>query len=229
MLDRVARWKPNASGRLAEAAMALFAERGYAKTTVEDIAARAGLTERTFFNHFGDKREVLFAGSERFVNQIVDAVRAAPKSAPPLDAVLSAYESTSDLFEERRPFSRERSALIAAHPELQERELIKMMLLAAAITEVLKQRGTSASTASLAAEAGAAAFRVGFEQWTQDPKDRSLTFHLRAARRQLEGVVGGAKGRAMRSAPSVGARTRRRARVSVGHRGRTDRRGRRTR
>ena len=175
--------------------MALFAERGYAKTTVEDIAARAGLTERTFFNHFSDKREVLFAGSELFVNQIVDAVRAAPKSAAPLDAVCAAIESTNDFFEARRPFARKRSALIAAHPELQERELIKMMSLAAAVTDVLKQRGTSASAASLAAETGVAILRVGFEQWVQDPKDRSLAVHLRAARRQLEAVVGGAKRR----------------------------------
>jgi len=173
--------------------MALFTERGYAKTTVEDIAERAGLTERTFFNHFSDKREVLFAGSEQFVNQIVDAVRAAPRAQPPLDAVLSAYESTNDFFEERRPFARKRSALIAAHPELQERELIKMMSLAAAITEALRQRGTSASGASLTAETGAAIFRVGFEQWLHDRKDRALAVHLRAARRQLEGIVGGAK------------------------------------
>jgi AcrR family transcriptional regulator len=187
---QVARWEPNASGRLTEAAMALFAERGYAKTTVEDIAARAGLTERTFFNHFSDKREVLFAGSEHFVNQIIDTVRAAPRSVAPLDAVLAAYESTDEFFEARRPFARKRSALIAAHPELQERELIKMMSLAAAIAEVLKQRGVSASAASLAAEAGTAILRVGFEQWVHDRKDRNLVFHLRAARRQLEGVVG---------------------------------------
>jgi AcrR family transcriptional regulator len=196
MFPGVARWEPNASGRLTEAAMALFAERGYANTTVGDIAARAGLTERTFFNHFADKREVLFAGSEAFVKQIVDAVRAAPKSVPPLDAALSAYESTNDFFESRRPFARKRSALIAAHPELLERELIKMMSLATAITEALEQRGASASAATLAAAASGAIFRVGFEQWTHDAKDRSLTFHLRAARRQLEGVVAGAKRRA---------------------------------
>ncbi len=191
----MARWEPNASGRLTDAAMALFAERGYAKTTVEDIAARAGLTERTFFNHFSDKREVLFAGSEHFVKQIVDAVRAAPKSDPPLDAVCAAYESLSDFFEARRPFARKRSALIAAHSELQERELIKMMSVAAAVAEVLVQRGSAASTASLAAETGSAILRLGFAHWVQDPKDRSLAFHLRAARRQLEGVVAGAKRR----------------------------------
>ena len=133
---------------------------------------------------------MLFAGSQHFVKQIVDAVRAAPKSSPPLDAVLSAYESTSDFFESRRAFARKRSELIAAQPELQERELIKLMSLAAAIAEVLSERGASVSLASLAAEAGAAIFRVGFEQWITDPKHRSLAFHLRAARRQLEGIVG---------------------------------------
>ena len=169
--------------------MALFVERGYAKTTVGDIAARAGLTERTFFNHFTDKREVLFAGSELFAKQIVDVVRAAPKSEPPLEVVLAAYESTNDFFEERRPFARKRSELVAAEPELLERELIKMMTISAAITDVLKQRGTAPSSATLASEAGAAIFRVAFEQWTRDPKDRSLTSHLRAARRQLEAVI----------------------------------------
>src|SRR5256885_9802253 len=141
--------------------MALFAERGYAETTVGDIAERAGLTERTFFNHFSDKREVLFAGSAQFVSHVVDAARAVPKSASPLDVVVAALESTNDFFEERRPFSRKRSALIAAHPDLQERELIKMMSLAAALAGVLKQRGTSPSAASLAAETATAILRVG--------------------------------------------------------------------
>ncbi len=170
--------------------MALFLERGYAKTTVGDIAERAGLTERTFFNHFSDKREVLFAGSDEFVNGIVDAVRAAPKSQPPLDAVIAAYEATSDFFEGRRAFAKIRGELIGGHPELQERELIKMMSLAAKITEALKERGTTASSATLASETGAAIFRVAFEQWLQDPKHRSLAFHARAARRQPEVVIG---------------------------------------
>jgi AcrR family transcriptional regulator len=191
----VARWEPNAADRLTEAAMALFEERGYGKTTVGDIAERAGLTERTFFNHFSDKREVLFAGSDQYVARIVESARAAPKSQRPLDVVLAAYEAMSDFFAERRPFSRRRSALIAAHPELQERELVKMLSVAAALTEVLEQRGASPTAATLASQTGGAIMRVGFEQWTRDPKDRSLTFHLRAARRQLEGIVGTARAR----------------------------------
>ena len=186
--------------------MALFEERGYARTTVGDIAARAGLTERTFFNHFSDKREVLFAGSEQFVARIVEGARAVPASAPPLDVVVAAYEATSGFFEERRAFARRRSALIAAHPELQERELVKMLAVAAAITEVLEQRGVAPTAAILAAETGGAILRVGFEQWTRDAKNRSLTFHLRAARRQLEGIVGA------RAAGTVRSRVARRSR-----------------
>jgi hypothetical protein len=114
----------------------------------------------------------------------------------PLEAVLWAYESTNDFFEERRAFARKRSALIAAHPELRERELVKLMSLAAAMAETLKERGATASAASLAAEAGLAVFRAGFEQWVKDTKGRTLVFHVRAARRQLEAVVDRAKKRA---------------------------------
>jgi AcrR family transcriptional regulator len=192
----MARWEPNASGRLAEAAMELFSERGYGKTTVEDIAARAGLTERTFFRYFTDKREVLFAGSDDFVKGIVDGVRAAPKASAPLEAVLAGFESTGDFFDARRPFSRRRSAVIAAHPELQERELIKLLSLATAIAECLEKRGVARAPASLAAEAGLAIFKMAFEQWVRDPRDRGLAIHLRAAQRQLEAVVGGSKKRA---------------------------------
>ena len=202
----MARWEPNAAERLTEAALALVEERGYARTTGGDSAARAGLTERTFFNHFSDKREVLFAGSEQFVARIVEAARAVPASMPPLDVVVAAYEATSDFFEARRPFARRRSALIAAHPELQERELVKMLAVAAAITEVLEQRGVAPTAAILAAETGGAILRVGFEQWTRDVKNRSLTFHLRAARRQLEGIVGA------RAAGTVRSRVARRSR-----------------
>jgi AcrR family transcriptional regulator len=186
----MARWEPNASERLTEAAMELFAERGYGKTTVEDIATRAGLTERTFFRYFADKREVLFAGSEQFQKLIADGVRGAAKTSPPLDAVVGAWAAAGDFFEERRAFSRKRSALIAAHPELQERELIKFTALAATVAEILKERGASGAAASLATEAGLAIAKVAFEQWTKDPKDRSLAFHLNGARRQLEAVIG---------------------------------------
>ena len=81
------RWDPDAAGRFRAAAMELFGEIGYEQTTVAAIAERAGLTARTFFRYFADKREVLFSGSERLQALMVDALAKAPASAAPIDAV----------------------------------------------------------------------------------------------------------------------------------------------
>ena len=86
----MSRWEPNARGRLEQAAAELFADRGYDQTTVADIAARAGLTERTFFRHFADKREVLFAGADALREQLVSTVAEAPRPLAPLDAAIAA-------------------------------------------------------------------------------------------------------------------------------------------
>src|SRR5262249_49885884 len=116
------RWEPNARERLQEAAMELYGERGYDRTTVADIAARAGLTERTFFRYFVDKREVLFWGAKSLEEFLVAQVADAPVAASPMVVVARAVEATAALFEERYAFARKRNTLIAAHPELQERE-----------------------------------------------------------------------------------------------------------
>src|SRR6516162_6467851 len=87
------RWEPDARGRLAKAAMVLYAEQGFERTTVAEIAARAGLTERTFFRHFADKREVLFYGMERLRGLLARAVADAPASAAPMELVGAAFEA----------------------------------------------------------------------------------------------------------------------------------------
>jgi AcrR family transcriptional regulator len=84
------RWEPNARGRLGQAAFELFTERGFEQVTVAEIAERAGLTERTFFRYFADKREVLFAGADGFQELFVSGVAGAPDSAAPIDAVAGA-------------------------------------------------------------------------------------------------------------------------------------------
>src|SRR5579871_7010214 len=118
------RWEPDAGGRLARAAMELFGEHGYDQTTVAEIAERAGLTERTFFRHFADKREVLFAGGEALTDLLVRAVSGAPDSATPMEAAAAGLDAIGALLQERHDFARKRSRIIAATPELQERELI---------------------------------------------------------------------------------------------------------
>ncbi len=186
------RWEPNARGRLEQAAWELFVERGYAQTTVEDIAARAGLTERTFFRHFADKREVLFWGAAALQKLIVDAITHAPKTTAPLDAVAAALAAAAEILQPRREYAGARQSLIAAHAELQERESIKLRSLASAVAEALRKRGVGEPAASLAAEAGMAVFRVAFERWLEDTKSRDMKHHIRAILGELKAVTGAA-------------------------------------
>src|SRR5271154_6302812 len=143
------RWEPDARGRLEEAAMELYGERGFDQTTVAEIAKRAGVTERTFFRYFDDKREVLFSGAESLQELLVTNVAAAPPSTSPIDAVTAALEVAGALLQERRDFARKRQAVITANAELQERELIKLASLAAAIARELRRRGVKDPAASL--------------------------------------------------------------------------------
>jgi AcrR family transcriptional regulator len=186
------RWEPNARARLERAALDLFQELGYARTTVEGIAERAGLTERTFFRYFTDKREVLFSGSANLQKFIVEAIDGAPKTMAPLDAVAAALEATTPLFEARRGHARKRRAVIAAQAELRERELIKLASLAVAVAASLRKRGVSAPTAALAAEAGIAVFRNAFERWVDDKEQRPLSGHIQASLKELRAVAAAA-------------------------------------
>src|SRR3984885_2684010 len=129
------RWQPNARGRLEQAALDLYGERGFQNTTVAEIAERAGLTERTFFRHFADKREVLFGGAGALQEVLVNCVANAPAASTPIDAVAVALQAAGTLLQERRQFALQRQSVIAANAELQERELIKLASLAAALAE----------------------------------------------------------------------------------------------
>jgi AcrR family transcriptional regulator len=185
------RWEPNARGRLERAAMELYGERGFEQTTVAEIAARAGLTERTFFRHFADKREVLFWGAAALQELLVSAVASAPESAAPIDAVAAALAAAGALLQERRDGARQRQAIIVANVELQERELIKMATLAAALADTLRQRGVSDPAASLAAEAGVAVFKIAFERWIADPAQPDLTQIMQESLTELKAVTAG--------------------------------------
>ena len=120
------RWEPDARGRLMKAAFELFIERGFDQVTGTEIASRAGLTERTFFRHFADKPEVLFAGQAVLQERVLTAIAEAPGVASPLDVVAGAFESASAMFHDNREFARRRQAVIDANAELRERELTKL-------------------------------------------------------------------------------------------------------
>lgn len=184
------RWEPDARGRLANAAMELYGERGFDSTTVEEIAARAGLTERTFFRYFADKREVLFGGAHELQEFLVAHVLEAPATLTPIEAVAFAYMAAGDeIFAERRDFSRARQAIIVANVELQERELIKLATLSAALADALRRRGVKDPAASLAAEAGGSAFKLGFERWVEDTKGKPMSKFIRESLDALKAVT----------------------------------------
>jgi AcrR family transcriptional regulator len=187
---RMARWEPDAAGRLREAAMDLYVAQGYEQTTVAEIAERAGVTARTFFRHFADKREVLFAGSEQLELRMVEALVGAPSDAAPLVAVAAALDAAADMLGGNHAHSRRRQSVITANAELRERELIKMARLADALTAGLSRRGVAGADARLAAEAGIAVFRIGFERWVAGRRSGDLAAILRESLAQLRALTG---------------------------------------
>ncbi len=187
----MSRWEPDARGRLERAALELYGERGFEQTTVAEIAARAGLTERTFFRHFADKREVLFAGAGILQDLLVSTLTRTPDSAAPIDAVAAALEAAGALLQERRDYARQRQAVIAANVDLQERELIKLASLASALAGTLRQRGVRDPAASLAAEAGIAVFRIAFELWVSEASQADLPQLIRESFDELKAVTAG--------------------------------------
>lgn len=167
------RWEPNTRERLYAAALELYLEHGFDQTTVAEISRRAGLTERTFFRHFADKREVLFMGGDMLEEQLTKAVTEAPDATSPMDAVAAAVESIAERMQEMRENVVRRQKVVSAHDELRERELIKAARLSAATAAALRARGVPPNTAQLAAQTGMVLFHVAFERWVNDETGRS--------------------------------------------------------
>ncbi len=172
----MARWQPGTRERLQATTLELFAEQGFEGTTVAEIASRAGLTERTFFRYFADKREVLFAGQDEFAGMFLDRIAAGPPDAEPFPLVMAAVRAAATEFfpAERRWYSRQRQTIIDGHPGLQERELLKLAGLTTAMAAALRERGTPEPGAVLSAEFGVTAFRVAFARWVSDGEDRDM-------------------------------------------------------
>ncbi|PWI44773.1 TetR/AcrR family transcriptional regulator [Streptomyces sp. ICBB 8177] len=184
------RWEPGTPERLQRAALELFATRGYEQTTATEIARSVGLTERTFFRHFTDKREVLFHGQHLLEEAFVTGMRSAPADASPLDVVMCALRSASEFFtDERRPHSRTRQSVIDRNPALQERELHKLDSLAATVAESLRARGVGEPSATLAAKTGMTVFGTAFTLWIREGEDRSLADVADEVLRQLLELV----------------------------------------
>jgi AcrR family transcriptional regulator len=185
------RWEPDSRGRLAQAAMELYSEQGFENTTVAEIAGRAGLTERTFFRHFADKREVLFSGAGEFQELLVAKVANAPDSLTPIDAAAEGLLAAAAMLQQREEFARQRAKIIAANAELRERELIKFASLSAALADTLRGRGVTEPTASLTAEVAMAVFRSAFERWIDQAGGRDFPQLIRDSLEELTALTTG--------------------------------------
>ncbi len=163
--------------RLQQAALELYRERGFDQTTTAEIAARAGVNERTFFRHFPDKREVLFDGESDLRAALMRQVAEAPDGLRPLEMLLYAFRKVERILEDNRPFAEPRLQVIAATPALRERDLAKAASLTEAVAEALRQRGVADRLAGLAAQTGWAAFHQAVQAWIDDPA-QSLDAHL---------------------------------------------------
>jgi len=168
------RWEPGAGDRLREAALSLYLERGFEQTLVADVAERAGVTARTFFRYFADKREVLFHGSSDMKEKLLAALDAVPTTAPVLEAVSAALYAAAETVGGSREFARKRQTVIMANADLRERELMKLASMSAALADRLRQRGVGDVEASLAAETSIAVFRVAFSRWVTATEDHDL-------------------------------------------------------
>ncbi|MGI5242150.1 TetR/AcrR family transcriptional regulator [Dactylosporangium sp. CA-139066] len=184
----MARWEPGARERLVVAAVDLFTEQGYDATTVAQIAERAGVTKSTFFRHFADKRELLVAGQETLGRLLAEGIAEAPADATPLQAVAAGLERASAAM---GPMNRELGprlkAAVAASAELQERDALKSVSLAAAMTAALAARGVPGPTAALAGELGVLAFKRGYAEWSEGDReaDDDLAGYALAALEEL--------------------------------------------
>lgn len=166
--------------RLQQAALELYRERGFDQTTTAEIAARAGVNERTFFRHFPDKREVLFDGEADLREALTLAVAEAPDGLQPFEILLLAFSKAARILEDNRPFSEPRLEVIAATPALRERDLAKAALISDALAQALRRRGVPGRLAALAAQTGWATFHQAAQAWIDDPS-QSLDTHLRQA------------------------------------------------
>jgi AcrR family transcriptional regulator len=169
------RWQPDSRGRLAQAALELFAEQGYAATSPAAIAERAGLTERTFYRYFPDRRDVLFGGEDRMRERLVGAVATALPAAGAGEALRRGLLDLASEIQPGRARAQQRAQVIFAEPELAERELAKVSAWTTALAQVLANQNLPPGTAWLAAELAMAVFRAAYRLWVTDPGEPDLT------------------------------------------------------
>ncbi len=180
------RWAPDAALRLERAAMELFTEKGFAGATVPQIAQRAGLTTRTFFRHFADKRDVLFLRERELPAVVAQLLATAPPGLDPMALAMHGLESAASGDLERwKDDIRARRMIVESEPQLRERERLKSAVLTDAIRDGLRSGGVDPADAVLTAAVATALFDAALEQWLTGGDDVPLVEVLARLRARL--------------------------------------------
>jgi AcrR family transcriptional regulator len=188
----MARWAPDAAGRLQDAALELFERDGFAKVTVGQIAEAAGVTERTFFRYFPTKEDVLFSSGDEIASELAEAVRAAPLAATANELLLAALLGLASTFEPERSHHRLRASVINSEPALRERDLLKQHYLSMSLVEELVNRGTPRARAMSVAGVGMVVFQAAYGSWVTDRRKTTLSTRIESALIDLISDLGSA-------------------------------------
>jgi AcrR family transcriptional regulator len=149
--------------------MALFQQRGYENVTIAEISERAGLTRRSFFNHFADKREIFFAGAAAFRDSVANHLAKVDPGLGPLDAAATALTNAGiDIVDylEHAVAVRE---VINSSSELRERDLAKMADITDVLSEGLQARDLDPRRARLVASCAVAVYQDAWQRWSENP------------------------------------------------------------
>jgi AcrR family transcriptional regulator len=156
--------RPRATSRqtIAEAATELFLERGYEGTSVADIATRAGVSRSSFFNYFGSKADILWAGLDERIVALQEELAA---QSGPADVPAALRRLGDGFAPDALALAIAHAAAMGLDDELLRGGAVRAARIAGAVRLRLVREGVDALAAEVAAAAHAGAVQGALRQW----------------------------------------------------------------